>query len=345
MRAFFIFGLTLAVCVSISSQQLLAAQSPSTTPVAAKAGPTERLSAECLSVKGSVQWAPIGARATDKDAWKPVKQGERYHDGIQIRTGLRSAVVLKFGDDTVAKVDRVTLAAIGEFHRTGDVKRIRFGLDYGAIRAGVAEEVGELRSDLEIDAPSVTLSKRGTWDFELRVERGTGRFEARLADRGLVEVLQKATGRTRQIRPQQWVNQAMKAWVETAKFDREIVVADAFSQTAEELLAYIRNSTGRTGLQPAGIPTGDPISPTGGTQAQAAAAAAPTIDVGRTASRTTALNLLRAQFGTGGVPSDDGDFGTGSGFHDNTAQKRMSQRVTRIIANMPLLRRAQVPRQ
>jgi hypothetical protein len=326
MRAFFILGLSGLICLTPAA---LALGALSTAPAA---GPGEPLLAECIKVKGKVQWAPLGTKTTDSKAWKPVKLGEKYPDGILIRTGVRSAVIFRFGADTVAKIDRVTLAAIGEFRKTGDIKRIRFGLDYGTVRAGVAEGMGELRSDLEIDAPTVTLSKRGTWDFQLWVERGTGRFDAKLAERGLVEVIQKTTGRRRQIRPHQWVNQAMLNWVETAKFDRDVVVADTFSQTADELLAYLRNSTGRTGLNPAGLPAGVPVSPTAMPTGQAA-----TGGVSQNITRTSALNALRnALDSSGPVPSDDGDFGTGSFFDNKDTAKR---RGPRLIGNTGLFRR------
>jgi hypothetical protein len=304
----------------------IAQPSPTTNQSADAAKPVEKLTAECLKVKGMVQWAPIGCKSTDAEAWKPVKLGGTYSDGIQIRTGLRSSVIFKFGDDTVAQVDRMTLAALSEFYRSGQRKRTLIDLDYGTVRAGVAE-TGALRSDFQINSPSATLSKRGTWGFEMWVERGTGRFSARLADRGLVEILQKSTGRRQQIRPQQWVNQAMMNWVETAKFERKVFVPDEISQTAEEVVAYVRTSTGRTGLAPAngGAGQGGPVN-SGSLAAGMAAndrAASQQQQLLRSNQTLNVLSLSNALRGPRTIPSSDGDFGTGPAFGNSSSQKRI----------------------
>ncbi|MBN1342726.1 MAG: FecR domain-containing protein [Phycisphaerae bacterium] len=298
-----------ALCLSASIATIAgllvapAVASQSTTATATQSADTQRLTATCLKVKGSVQWAPIGTESTDTQAWKSVKVDDTFQEGVQIRTGLRSAVIFKFGDDTVVMIDRMTLAGIEEYHRTANTKRTRIGLDYGEVRAGVAEGTG-LRSDFKIDSPVATLSKRGTWNFSLRVERTTGRFSARLADRGLVEVLNKRTGRSQQIGPNQWLNQAMLAWAETAKFERQIPVVDAFGQTSEELLALFTTNTGRTGLQPPGTFTS---SSTG----RSTGATSPTIQASNV--NRTAYNLISVPtIGGGPVRSNDGDFGTGA---------------------------------
>jgi hypothetical protein len=294
-------------------------------PPADQPAQVEKLLATCDEVKGMVQYAPIGAKSTDRDAWKPVKKGGRYGEGIQIRTGIRSSVIFFFGDDTVVQIRRSTLAAIGEFHKTATTKKTRIGLDYGAVRAGVADtdRTGGLRSDFQIDSPTVTLSKRGTWDFELWVERGTGRYTARLADRGLVEVLNKLSGRRRQIARNQSVNQAMMNWVVTAKFQRQIVVADVLGQTADELASYLQNSTGRTGLQPAGEPFGRQA--TSGTPSVAGPS------VGDTLRRQAALNALLGRRTRPPVHSGDGDFGTGSAFGSSKPSNQAAQRNMRAI--------------
>ena len=80
-------------------------------------------------------------------------------------------------------IGRSSLAAISQYRKTATTKRTRIGLDYGEVRAGVAEGEGELRSDFVIESPGVVLSKRGTWNFGLWVERGTGRFSAMGPDR------------------------------------------------------------------------------------------------------------------------------------------------------------------
>jgi hypothetical protein len=279
----------------------------STAPTSQAATPVENLSATCIRVKGTVQRAPVGAKSTDAAAWKPVEVAQTYGAGTQIRTGIRSSALFRFGDDTVVLVDRSTLAAISEFYKTADSKRTRIGLDYGSVRAGVAE--GGLRSDFVIDTPVATLSKRGTWDFAMWVERGTGRFEVRLADRGLVEVLQKASGKVAEIRPSQFVTQAMLTWADMAKFDRQVVVADAFSQTSTEQDVYARTNTGRAGLTPSGQP------PYGVAGAPVMIQPPPQVQGGNAAATLGTAFALTPGFRVpiGPVRATEGNFGAGSG--------------------------------
>jgi hypothetical protein len=291
----------------------------SSPPASQAAAPVENLSATCIRVKGTVQYAPVGTKSPDMGAWKPVEVGQAYSAGTQIRTGIRSSAVFRFGDDTVVQVERSTLAAISEFYKTEDIKRTRIGLDYGSVRAGVAE--GGLRSDFVIDTPVATLSKRGTWDFAMWVERGTGRFEVRLADRGLVEVLQKASGRVAEIRPSQYVTQAMLNWADMARFDRQVVLADALSQTTTEEDVYARSNTGRAGLTPSGaapyVGAGAPMV----VQPPQAGGAAVTLG---TAQALTPSGRVP----TGPVTATEGNFGAGLAVTRNQLLQWLQQRVT-----------------
>ncbi len=335
MRAFFVVAATVVLCVTPTTSQAAAASPAAPAPVAAQSQPVEKLTATCIKVKGRVQWAPVGTQSTDTQAWKPVRVGGEYTQGMQIRTGLRSEALLKFGDDTAVLIGRSTLAAIGAFYRSADTKTTRLGLDYGTVRAGVAE--GGLRSDFQIDSPVATLSKRGTWNFSLWVERGTGRFEAKLADRGLLEILHKATGRTQFVAMKQSVNQAMMNWARTIQFNRQVVVADAFSQTDDELVGYLRNNTGRSGLSPAGLAPQGAVGTGGGLQGMSAGARA-AAQRSQTLGMTTALRL--GQWPVFLVParSSDGDFGTGPIFI-STAQKRAARRTVGLLSRSPFFRR------
>ncbi len=318
-------------------------QPPTLAPASQPAEPTEALKATCIRLKGTVQYAPISAKSTDADVWKAVEIGHEYGQGVQIRTGIRSSALFKFGDDTVVLVDRSTLAAISEFHKTASVKKTRIGLDYGAVRAGVAE--GGLRSDFAIDSPVATLSKRGTWDFAMWVERGTGRFDVRLSDRGLVEILNKHTGQTAQIRPNQFVTQAMMFWADTAKFDRQVVLTDVFSQTLEEMTVYARSNTGRTGLDPAGNPVEEGAAGARTTQIQ-------TADLSGTISRELLAQAISGRRPQPTPPQPivvtarEGDFGVGTsieavqGETTNTAKKILRRMVLRPIRQMPTAKRS-----
>jgi hypothetical protein len=311
LTRFFLPLSTLIWCPAVFSE------TATSGPADGAASSGERLTATCIRVKGSVQSAPLGAKSTDTQAWTPVVLGQSYGQGVQIRTGVRSSAVFKFGDDTVVIIDRSTLAAISEFYKSANAKRTRIGLDYGAVRAGVAEG-GELRSDFAIDSPVATLSKRGTWDFEMWVERGTGRFDVRLADRGLVEVMHKLTGQVAQIHPSQFVNQAMMSWVETVKFNRAVILADNFSLTSEDKSVNVETNTGRTGLQPGGasVVTAGGTAVTGAEMAQTAAAQRQAQMLGTLIMREP-LRLPRN--------AGEGDFGTGSGIGTgNTSVLRRS---------------------
>jgi len=321
-------------CVSVAVPTLVipsrgfpAESTPATASAGEPVGPIDKLTATCIRVKGSVQYAPLDAKSTDAQVWKPVEVGGQYGQGLQIRTGIRSSVVLKFGDDTVVMIDRSTLAAISEFYKTAATKRIRIGLDYGTVRAGVAE--GELRSDFAIDSPVATLSKRGTWDFEMWVERGTGRFDVKLAVQGLVEVMHKLTGRTAQIKPKQFVTQAMLNWADTAKFDRQIVLADAFSQTTDERNVYTRTNTGRTGLDPSGNPTDRGPTLSGGAAPTVVPTVRMTTAAGQSAGTLAILGMqLRPREP---VSVDEGDFGTGSGFGAQALKRQARIAITRFL--------------
>jgi hypothetical protein len=203
-------------------------EAPSTTDDEAEATP---LSAKAIEVVGDVTTAPVGTSPLDGEAWKKVKVNDELASGTMIRTGIRSHLILQFGDDTIINVRRVTLASIDAFYKTETTKTTRLGLGYGAIRGGSTE--GTLRGDLVIDSTVATLAKRGTQGFEMVVEPYTGRFNISLARQGLVEALQKATGQRRLVRPGEYANELNIAtmWVKQEQFDRNVrfVASEALS--------------------------------------------------------------------------------------------------------------------
>jgi hypothetical protein len=165
-------------------------------------------------------------------AFRPVKVGDRLTTGTLIRTGLRSKVVLTFGDNTVVLIDRVTLASIDEFQRAGDTRHLQLGLGHGLIRAATVETT--LRSEMTIASPVATLSKRGTLDFGMRYEAGTGRYTIWLNDRGLVDAYDWLQNTHRTIQPGQYTTQALLRWIETLTLDRHVTVVDAWGTTGTE---------------------------------------------------------------------------------------------------------------
>jgi len=223
-----------------------AATQPAAAALPAGATPIE---AEVIEVAGRAYWAPMGTAVTDQQAWQRVKLHDRYAAGIVIRTGLGSKVVLQFGKEepyTVVMIERLTLVSIASLYKTNTQKVSRVVISYGAVRGGVSE--GGLQSSFVIDSTVATLTKRGTWDFRMFVERGTGRFEISLADRGLVEAINKMTRQRQRIRSGQYVTEAMRRWVEQTSFDRLIALQDLSGMTGAEKLFKAFHDSGLAAL-------------------------------------------------------------------------------------------------
>jgi hypothetical protein len=184
------------------------------------------VTARAIEVVGDAEHAPMGSRE-----WTPCRVGDEYPEQTKIRTGVRSSIKLQIGDEepyTAMIIESVGLTVLSEAYKTGQVKRIRVGVGYGGVRAGVAE--GGLQSDFTIDTPVATLSKRGTWNFGIYYERGTGRFEAFLLERGLIDVLSKLRDQTRRLLPRELVTSAMRRWLDEVQIRRNVSIADLFGQ-------------------------------------------------------------------------------------------------------------------
>ena len=207
----------------------------------------EQLKARVVSVAGAASWAPAAASPTDKQAWKAVQVGDEYDAGTQIKTSLRSAVVLTFGDDTVVKIERMTLASIDQFHKSATTKTTRLGLGYGAVRAGVAE--GALRSDFAVDSPVATLSKRGTDGIYFYQEPRTGRFVISLARAGELEILHRIRQQLRLLRRGENVTQRLLDFILRSQIDRNFHFFTG-GLTNAELQFEMRNTTGLSILNP-----------------------------------------------------------------------------------------------
>ena len=252
--------------------------------------PTDRapLLATVLEVTGNAQHAALGS-----DEWQPCAVGDTYPQQTVIRTGIRSSVKLQIGEDdtyTAVVVDSATKSVLSELFTTPESKRVRIGVGYGRIRAGVVE--GGLKSDFTVDSPVATLSKRGTWNFGLFYERSTDRFEIFLLDQGLVEAFDQVTGTRRTVLPRELVNQTMRRWMDQVQLLRNVPVPDilgqgdievAFNQLRQgglrvldpeggvEVLLDLRNAgaldlfarMARAGLGPVDRPTATVVHPEG----------------------------------------------------------------------------------
>ncbi len=233
--------------------------------------------------------------------WQPARPGDLLPAGTRVRTRLRSKLVLAFGEDAVVVVQALTLASIDQFHRAADSKVVRLGLGHGIVRAGVAETT--LRSDMTIETPAATLSKRGTMDFGIQYEPSSQRFRVFLDREGLIQILNKMTEQSRTVRPGQYVTQAMQRWIDTASDDRWVPVVDTVGMTDAEAIFNTLQNTGLGVVEPGG---GSTILTFSGR------------DIGELAS---ALNAQRARgqagptvpAGNGIINRPEGNFGTGSG--------------------------------
>jgi len=190
--------------------------------------PSERqpLTARVLEVHGDVQAAALGTAD-----WKACTVDAEFPEATKFRTGLGGSLKLEIGRGepyTAVVIEPVSLVALSEAWRSPTVQRVRMGVGYGQVRAGVAE--GGRHSDFTVESPVVTLAKRGTWDFGMSYERGTERFEVFLLERGLVDAMNELTGERRQLLPGEAVTQAMRRWADEAGIRRSVPIADLLGQ-------------------------------------------------------------------------------------------------------------------
>ncbi|MCG3127595.1 MAG: hypothetical protein CHACPFDD_02461 [Phycisphaerae bacterium] len=202
-------------------------QDAATRPASSAGVDATPITARVIELQGDVQHAPMLTRA-----WTACKLGDAYPEQTKLRTGVRSSIKLQIGDEepyTVIVLESVGLTVLSEAYKNPTTKRVRVGVGYGTVRAGVAE--GGLQSDFTIDSPVATLSKRGTWNFGLSYDRGSERFEIFLLDYGLVDALNKVSGQRARLLPGQAVTQAMRRWLDEAQVRRNVAVTDLLGQT------------------------------------------------------------------------------------------------------------------
>lgn len=223
--ATFIFA-TSAYSQSPQDTSGAATQPADSQPAASRAANPNRLRTRVIDVVGDVQAAPI-----DSEDWKPVKLDDELDELTKIRTGIFSSVKLLVGEEepyTAVLVESVSQMMISEAAKSPEAKRVRLGLSYGQIRAGVAE--GGLRSEMTVDSPVATLSKRGTWNFGMYYERGTDRYEVFLLDRGLVQAINRLRGTGQAVKPGERVTEAARMFLDQAQIDKNIPIADVLGQ-------------------------------------------------------------------------------------------------------------------
>ncbi|MFQ5805123.1 MAG: hypothetical protein ACE5I3_01595 [Phycisphaerae bacterium] len=219
-----------------------AAQQPSAAPVEDK----QPITARVIELHGDVKHAPL-----DSQDYKPCQLNDEYPERTKIITGVRSSIKLQIGDEepyTCLLIEAVGKTILSEAYKTKDTKKIRVGVGYGRIRAGVAE--GGLKSDFTVDSPVATLSKRGTWGFTLFYERDTDYFDIGLTDRGLVEAINRLTKQRRIVNPKELVTAAMRLWLDQVQFERNVAVPDILGQADMEIAFNRLQQDGLGVLQP-----------------------------------------------------------------------------------------------
>jgi len=226
----------LMVFVVVVGPVAMAAQPAASQPATQPSGAA--ITARVTAVKGVVQAQSVGG-----EGWQRVKLDDVFGAGTRIRTMLRSSVVFVMSDTTVVKVEKATVMQITTAERTAEAENIRIGLEYGQVRAGVAER--ELRSDFTIDSPNATLARRGTQDLSIFSERLTQRWTVRLDGPGLA-LLQEISGASRTLYPSEYVTQLLTKMMVQKKLDWFVSVQPSEGLTPVELA--ISSDQGSSGL-------------------------------------------------------------------------------------------------
>lgn len=234
-------------------------------PVTQPAKANSDLVYEVVEVSGRVKVAPTGTDPMLRDGWEPIKKGDILTAGQQLNVPMRSRVkfVARPADPpTVIMIEQMTLVNIGELAFVDGAARSRIQIQYGAIKAGVAE--GSTRSDMEIEAPTATLSKKGTDIFGFDV-MADGRFKMSLSaqGRGLVQGIINQSGAfganrmgSRFLTPGQWITHQMVRAIDNVQFDREVMVNDPYGlQGVDQLFALLNDRGGIGFLLPVGSNT------------------------------------------------------------------------------------------
>lgn len=236
-----------AVCLLLAAT--LHAEPQASQPSPAKIEPGT-LSYEVVAVEGKVRVGPDTDTTLNINGpgWFTPKKGDRLGAGLQLRVPLRGRVKLSAvpaDPPTVILVESMSNISISELAFKNGVATSRIKLGYGAIRAGVVES--GTRSDMEIEAPTATLSKKGTDIF--RFEYHDNRFTMSLTEqgRGKLLAMQNQSGRTgvpRFVTAGQFVTQNLVRAIDNVQFDRTININDQFGLIGNDKLFTLLNDHG-----------------------------------------------------------------------------------------------------
>ncbi len=235
---------SLLLLANVGVAQPVADPNAVTDPNAVVAEPTpangrQPLVAIAIEVNGDVSFAPLDPNGAVGE-FAPLEVDQELSELTVVRTGVLSSAKFQFGREepySAAVLDSASELTLSEINKDNTSKRVRLGLSYGQVRAGVAE--GGLQSDFTIDSPIASLSKEGTWDFYMSYEQYTQRFEIGLLEFGLVKALNRATGQSRRVLPQQYVTNTLRLWLDQADRRSAVAINDMLGQSDIEI-AYNR---------------------------------------------------------------------------------------------------------
>jgi len=177
--------LTLAVLVAVASSPAVAVASNARQATVA---------ARVIAVTGTVETRPIKGTP-----WTPVKAGAVLKEGADLRTGFRASCVLDMVDSLV-QIDPLSVVRVAQLKAEGNTVLTRLHLKQGNAQAVV--EKGKIDSDFAILTPAATLAVRGTRGINCQYFPDKGGTYG-LADRGLIAIIDRVTGREAGVRPGQ----------------------------------------------------------------------------------------------------------------------------------------------
>ena len=235
------------IALSVCFAGVAYAEPQSSQPVAK---PDGLLRYQVVQIEGKVRVGPDTDTSlnTNGPGWLTPKAGDLLGPGIQIRVPVRGRLKLSATPSdppTVVLIESMSNISISELAYKNGVATSRVKLGYGAIRAGVVE--GATRSDMEIEAPTATLSKKGTDIF--RMEYHDNRFIMSLTDqgRGALQAMQFQSGRfgvPRSVTAGQFVTHNLVRAIENVQFDRTININDQFGLVGNDKLFTLLNDRG-----------------------------------------------------------------------------------------------------
>jgi len=202
-------------------------------------------------IQGNARVANVGVEPWDEDKWSPLQVNQKLGAGQQLFTDVQTQVKLVLepaSPPTVMLIESLTQMSIEDLAIREGISTTRIALGSGAIRAGVIEST--TRSDFLIEAPTATLSKKGTDIFRFQYQNGRFRMSLSSQGRGLVQAIKYkfnnsgniVDAKSRFVTRGQFVTQQMMRAIDNVKYDRDIQILDFVGLTQEERINLLFNN-------------------------------------------------------------------------------------------------------